>query len=526
MRGRGPEIKAELAAMPATRTALLVGYDTVKLATFQTPVLCALRMAGYRVVVLIGSSRGATADFYRTLGAETVVGTEEIGEPVSADVVARMVASVVQQQDLLDLRYAGIAIGRFVVSTLMRRLRKGSIDPSSPDIAAPLAQAIAASVRAADVARQIVSRYRPALVSFFDRGYTPDGELFEVALASGARAFTLNGAHRGGLVMSKRYGPENKSRHFAAPSPEVWARLRSLRWSDAKWQSLKDEIERSYRSGAWYDEVGTQFNKQIVDRQEISHVLDIDPNKKTAIIFPHLFWDATFFWGDDLFADYKAWFCEALKCAARNDRVNWVVKVHPAGLVKDVRDGYAGESSEMVAIRETLGTLPRHIKLIPPDSTISTFSLFDIMDYCLTVRGTIGVEAAAFGAAVITAGTGRYDNCGFTLDPRSPAEYIDLLGRIDTVPAPSAHQIETARRYAYGLFLARPLQLEVIHHHYLKDAGASMMIELGLAAGKSITESPDLKVLAHWLADDRQEDLVGTDLLAEPELESRHVLQQ
>lgn len=510
--GLGPELKAVLGAYPAKRIALVVGYDTVKLASYQTPVLCALRMAGYRTIILVSSGRGATADFYKTLGASAVVGTEEVGSPVLSDLVREIASSVKTQADVIGLHYRGIAIGRFVVSTLMRRLRRGSIDPLSADVVQPLHQAIAASLRAVDIAQHVVARYRPALVSFIDRGYTPDGELFEVALAAGAKAFTLNGAHRGGLIMSKRYGAANKDRHFAAPSSETWDKLRDMPWGDTQWHALRDEIEKSYRSGTWYDEVGTQFNKKVMARENVVNALGIDPAKRTAVIFPHLFWDATFFWGEDLFADYNEWFCEALKCAAANDRLNWVVKIHPAGLVKDIRDGYRGESSESIAIRETLGTLPSHIKLIPSDSPISTFSLFDVMDYCLTVRGTIGIEMAAFGATVVTAGTGRYDGFGFTVDPRSRAEYIELLSKLETLPPPSGHQVELARRYAYGLFLARPLALESIRFHYLKDAAASMQIELGIEPSQPLDTVRDLRILSAWLGNDRQEDLIGVDI--------------
>ena len=34
--------------------------------------------------------------------------------------------------------------------------------------------------------------------------------------------------------------------------------------------------------------------------------------------------------------------------------------------------------------------------------------LFKVIDYGITVRGTIGIELPCFGIPVITAGTGRY----------------------------------------------------------------------------------------------------------------------
>ena len=40
---------------------------------------------------------------------------------------------------------------------------------------------------------------------------------------------------------------------------------------------------------------------------------NLDPNKKIAVLFSHIFWDGTFFYGEDLFIDYEDWFRETLK---------------------------------------------------------------------------------------------------------------------------------------------------------------------------------------------------------------------
>ena len=47
----------------------------------------------------------------------------------------------------------------------------------------------------------------------------------------------------------------------------------------------------------------------------------------------------TFFYGTDLFGSYEEWFVETMKIACANPHVNWIVKIHPANIVKNVRDG-------------------------------------------------------------------------------------------------------------------------------------------------------------------------------------------
>lgn len=498
--------------MPATRRALVVGYHSPKMAAFQAPLIFALRVAGFHVTVPLPMATGAAADFYRALGANAILDTEKLATPLDRQALRDLCANARSPDALRDLAYGGVPVGRFVASTLMRQKRLGSVDPRAPDLAGAVEDRIAASIRAVDLAEEIVRRVRPELVCFYDRGYTPDGELFEAALAAGAKAVTLNAAHRSGLVICKRYHPTNKDRHFGAPSAATWDALRSMDWTDAYWEALRAEVETSYRSGTWYDEVGTQFGKTTLDPAALLASLGLDPSRKTAAVFPHLFWDATFFWGDDLFNDYRDWFCEVLRIAARNDRLNWIVKLHPASIVKDRRDGYTGQPAEILAMRETLGELPAHIAFLPPDSAISTLSLYEIMDYCLTVRGTVGIEAAMYGIPVLTAGTGRYDGYGFTIDSSNREEYLARLAELETQAPLTDVQTELARRYAYGLFMLRPLELRTMRFQFCQDERATMDLALNPPDAHPIASLPDIARLAEWLAGS-QDDLIGASIL-------------
>ena len=71
---------------------------------------------------------------------------------------------------------------------------------------------------------------------------------------------------------------------------------------------------------------------------------------------------------------------------------------------------------------------------------ISTLSLYEIADYCLTVRGTTGIEGACFGCNVLTAGTGRYDGKGFTIDSKSPSEYLKKIENIHQISVMSTEK--------------------------------------------------------------------------------------
>lgn len=507
--GADPARAYALDRYPQGPTVLMMGYSAPAMATLQTPLVMAARLAGRRVAVLLPTARSAAAEFYRSIGANEIVEAERLTAPPPHRRAAAQVAALRGPADLMDIDDQGVPCGKFAASTLMRRLRTGAVDPADPAVRPALVEALAASLQSAATARRVVAATRPELVCFYDRGYTPEGELFEVALAAGARASTLNAAHKSGTIMAKRYGPGNKDRHFGMPSAATWQALTEMPWTEGHWAALRTELETCYTSGLWYDEVGTQFNTRVLARGELIASLGLDPTKPTAVIFPHLFWDATFFWGVDLFADYRDWFVQAVKAAAANPALNWIVKIHPANIVKNRRDNYAGEFSEVVALHEALGSVPNHIKVIPPDSPISTLSLFDLMDTCLTVRGTVGLEAALFGKRVLTAGTGRYDGFGFTIDSATPQEYLDRLARLQELPPPTAAQTEFARRYAFGLFLQRPLATSSLRFRYRQDSTASLETRLALRPGVPLTEHAEISALAEWIADPERDDLMG-----------------
>ena len=272
------------------------------------------------------------------------------------------------------------------------------------------------------------------------------------------------------------------------------------------------EFHDSYRTGEWYGEVGTQTNKEIVEASEIIAALGLDTTKKTAAIFPHIFWDATYFWGVDLFDNYEHWFVEVLRVAVLSPDVNWIVKIHPANIVKDARDKVTGEHSEARAIRNHFGKLPDHVKVIPANRSISTFSLLGAIDYCLTVRGTVGIEAACRGITVLTAGTGRYDGRGFTVDSQSKEEYLSRLRNLADLEAPSPDTVAMARKYAFGLLLCRPLRLTSVRMEYAQDANASLSTRFAASSHGELWEARDVQSLCKWI-NSEQEDYCDLDSL-------------
>ncbi|MBA2486789.1 MAG: hypothetical protein H0V35_11945 [Nitrospira sp.] len=458
----------------------------------------AFQLAGYRPLVLTDYDRWME-NYYREVGVRDILHWDEYACPLSHQETARILADVSSFEDFINLHYGSARVGKYAASTALRHLRVGRLNLADPAIRDALLPFLHRAMTYTQAAHEIVKTLRPQLVLSVDPGYSPRGELFDVCLAAGIDTITWNAAHKNNQLMLKRYSQANRDVHPASLSSKTWNALAAGSWTEPDRKRLRSEVVGSYLSGEWYSEVGTQFHTTLQEAEETRRTLNLDDRKKTAVIFSHIFWDGTFFYGTDLFGSYEEWFIETMKAACANPHVNWVVKVHPANIVKNVRDGVESEPSELTAIRSLGGDLPPHVRIIQPDSRMSTLSLYAVMDYCVTVRGTVGIEAASFGIPVLTAGTGRYDRLGFTIDSDSKAQYLDRLTRIQEVPPLSAEQRDLAERFAHGVFVLRPFSLRTVTLEYQRDAKASLHTRVCLPQGQDLRSAMDLRSLADWI---------------------------
>jgi hypothetical protein len=485
------------------KTVLFVSGGILQAITVELALAFALMLAGFKPVILLWRGNIWLKRYYELWGFDQFVFWDD---HIKQGDHAAEISSLQSFADALNFTVDGIRVGRWVASWVMRTLRLGSFDPEDAAAWNRLLAELPQGIQIAHAAQRILQTVQPDIVVFLEKSYSPWGQLYDACLAQDIDVIQWVSAHKDNVLMLKRYNQHNQHVHPSTLSDVTWEYIQKMAWDDSKAQAVHAELFRNYESGQWYGEVGTQFNTKIQNREDIQSRLKLDPDKKTAVIFPHLFWDATFFFGVDLFADYHDWFVNAIRAAARNTHLNWVVKIHPANLVKRNRDSYAGEYSEVTAIRDTLGTLPDHIKLIEADSNISTFSLFSWIDYCLTVRGTVGIEASMFGVPTLTAGTGRYDHLGFTIDSDSKSEYMDRLAGLHNVPRLTRQQQELAQRFAYATFIMRPFPLKSVSLKYARDSKASVGSRFHVDTYRELMQAEDMRSFAEWAQDRGKED--------------------
>jgi hypothetical protein len=411
-----------------------------------------------------------------------------------------------------SFEYRGVPVGKQALSRGLRDMVQGRVDLADSAQSSLFYRELARAMQYTDVASDLVRNLSPAVCFVREFGYTPHAQPFAVAVNMGVPGVNWHPAQRSGTWVFKRHHDIADPKIHLSISDVTWSRLKREPWLPHQEELLNREFEGRYRPDSRHDTRCLQEGKRLKSKAEVQLQLGLDPAKKTAVIFSHITWDQAFFYGKDVFEDFEHWLLETVRAACRNDNLNWIIKLHPANVLKLKQKSGGREMSEMITLRR-LGELPRHVKIVAPDTDINTWSLYQVADYGLTVRGSVGFELPCFGIPVLTAGTGGYSGFGFTIDCESQSEYFERMRTLHTVPRLAADQIELAKKHAYYLWVERQISFDdvaLVTHLPTKKARHPLQTnaELRLTSLEDIEMSPSLTAFADWIDRDSSPDLL------------------
>ena len=92
-----------------------------------------------------------------------------------------------------------------------------------------------------------------------------------------------------------------------------------MEWNLSRRSELRREIDRNYATGDLLP--GRHRSSTSASWAPPGSVSSWDgPAEEDTVIFPHIIWDATLFWGGDLFENYEQWLIERYGRRARTTR--------------------------------------------------------------------------------------------------------------------------------------------------------------------------------------------------------------
>lgn len=466
----------------------------------------AVRLAGMMPVAVNTSRFRWVERYHRSFAIHRSINVESFHGVVaqsSSQGAWDILPEVASLPELMELTYHGVDVGRIAVSNHVYKNKFAQFDFSNVATRAAIWREILAIQKNVHAAEAMRKAFPPVMGMLLEKGISPFAEIFGACVAAEIPVVQYVGSQNTNQYVLKRYTARNRHQHPFSLDPSTWEATKKMSWSSGRSESLMTEFSESYEKGTWFNRRYLHQDKKIKSRDEVIQQLSLDPNKKTAVVFSHVLWDATFFYGTSLFQDYETWLIETVQAACKNSNLNWLIKLHPDLVWKLKYEKHTGELRDSIAIRSAVGKLPDHVKVIAPDTDLSTLSFFQITDVCVTVRGTIGIEMACHGIPVLTAGTGRYAGLGFTVDSSTKDDYLRRLAEAHTIPRLADAQIELARRFGYVLFMRRPWPVQSFQLVKKPMSSVGDPLDTNIVfqpeSGLKLAHAPDLEQLALWL---------------------------
>lgn len=503
---------------PKAQTVLLVMFrDDVFDVKLMASLAIGLRLRGVRPVLLLPNRRMTRSwGLFRAMGLGRPRFREEFEDESSSTAagISSLKAAISNGiEGVRNWEYDGYPAGLLLLSTLIREME----DPTpNLNVAYTRRRALQlgfVAMRGYRCGASLLDQLRPNHVVVQEPGYVTNGPLVDQALRRGVGVVHVTTCWRDDALLVKRLTPSERRALPASVSPVTFRRLSLLPWTQADDSSLAREFEARY-GGKWEKQREFQPQTGRQSKTEIVESLGLNPRRPTAVIFCHVLWDATFWAGKDIYANYGEWLLATVGCAAANANLNWIVKTHPNNIFRHEHGDTRHRCAEMRLLNDRFGKLPDHLHVLTPDTPLTSLSLYEHCDYGLTVRGMAGFEMACFGKVVVTAGTGTYAGLGFTEDPNTPEEYELLLSRLHTVAAPPPEKTALAKRYALTLFADRPWRMKSIRpeFRYAKGGRHPLDRNFKVIAGslEEVRALGDLTDMADWLAFSESPDYMSS----------------
>jgi len=413
-----------------------------------------------------------------------------------------------------NFRYENYPLGIHALATLSSRDVTGSTELTF-ERKKRLQRLLTLSFLYAEASNKLLKQIKPEIVLAVEKGFVGTSEIFYRSIENDISYIQWVGCHEPNSIMLKRYNKNNCNSHPGSISANSWNKIKSFQWKKQYQKEVIDEIYNGYRQNKWFRYRNFHAPKKKYSKKEIIEKYQLAPNKKTVVIFSHILNDANLFYGKDLFKQgFCEWLIETVRVATRNKSINLIIKLHPANIYRFANENYKGQYGELQTLKGILDKSPKNLRIIYPDDDICPTSLFEFLDYAVTVRGTIGIEIPCFGKPVLTAGTGRYSGYGFTEESNTPEEYLDKIHNIHLIPELSEHRKRLAILHAYWFFIGRPAKYDSIAkdvyrypigHPFYRD------IIFKVKNNWDINRNQQLQSIVSWITNSKTEDYFSID---------------
>ena len=265
--------------------------------------------------------------------------------------------------------------------------------------------------------------------------------IFELAEKRGLRAVNWEdwSVHPNGFVFSHQQPALIGFLH------DIWPREKERALTESQRRELRDLFSAWKRSEATPYKY---YESPLESPDAIRKQLELEQGKPIVAMFPNILREDNRMRGRTAFGNQMEWLSSVIRHAAEDSDTYYVIRIHPAEC--KLSASYIMNRMEDMLYR-FVPSVPENVKLVPPESKISSYTLAEMADVIMVWTGTLGLEFALAGRRVLVVGEPGYRGKGFTVDICDESDMIakieESFGKRNITPT----EIEYAERYAYIL---------------------------------------------------------------------------
>jgi hypothetical protein len=385
-----------------------------------------------------GDCISAKLPFLEVCGLDWVRLSRFLGDPATTLKMAVDLVRACPDEELTRFEYQGFRVGEWLGSSVASFLRSDS-HGMDPEVIEARRRYLISGLVALIGSRRWLDTLQPDILVVISGRHIFWRAAREIAQARGIK------------VVSREMFIESFDCHVYAVNsscedpalPKAWAEAREIPLTPEQ-ETLLDENLRGlpgYARQVAYDPVLEA--RPAVIRTE----LNLSPDRRLLVLFTNVSWDLFVAERDFAFDGQMEWITATFDFLRRHPELDLVVRAHPAEVVPK----FQTRGRIIQQIEERLGPVPSNVRLIRPESTISSDTLRAMASLNLVYCSSVGMEAVIAGQPVLICGNPYYARKGFTINVDSPAQYDRLLeehaaGKPLQQPPRSG---ELARRFLY-----------------------------------------------------------------------------
>jgi len=372
------------------------------------------------------------------------------------EAVERFVRDLPREQ-YYTFSYRGMPLGFEVEATIVRFFY--NFAPDDRELTWRVAQRmVRGAVMMAEAVSRMIDRYQPDIVMPHYGSYASRGT---AALAAQAKARRVVTWFRGYVEEAMMLGEgDNGYKELGRRSQGPWETIELT-------PENEQALEQMLQAKRHVSTLRVPRRNPVHDSTELLRQLQLDPKRPILALFTNVGYDSKAFYHTSLYPTVLSWIYDSIELV-RNRPMQLVIRIHPAELWA-LSLKLRGPIPEPVVdqIRKQFPVLPDNVRVIPPESRLSSYALGAVSTAALVYGSLMGLELAAQGKPVIVAGRGAYWQKGFTYDVHSREDYAAFLDRLQELAQPDSARTVAARRFAHYFYFLRqiPFQAWNQHHH-------------------------------------------------------------